>query len=58
MKKYLFLLIILFPLICFGFSNLMINNSATPTFYVNETLSISGVFEADTSADIIFIWDY
>ncbi|MCK4545380.1 T9SS type A sorting domain-containing protein [candidate division WOR-3 bacterium] len=57
MKKYLFLLIILFPLICFGFSNLMINNSTTPTFYVNETLSISGVFEADTSADIKFYTD-
>ena len=52
MKKFLLLLTILLPLICFGFSNFMINNSTTPTFYVNETLSISGVFEADSSADI------
>jgi len=57
MKKLLIILLFS-PFFLFGFSNLLINNSATPSVIVNDSLKITGNFQGgDTSAIVKFYYD-
>ncbi|NIA22583.1 MAG: T9SS type A sorting domain-containing protein [Proteobacteria bacterium] len=57
MKKLLFFLLIL-PVFLFGFTNLKINDSTSPSLSVNNSLKITGNFQGgDTCATIKFYYD-